>query len=202
MRISNAPGASSESLLKDTSPIVGLSDLVLSDHVYVCVGVNVLLTGCWGVGCLWSKGGHGHLRCLPWWRRISTQTVWLLKTKTSPWAANTAMGQQNPDTVCVVQIQLTHTSLTMPTLYRGIYLYSTLRLPPSSPLLSSIPYWYVVDSVQAEHTETNKPPIKWAGRCLHPGDVWYAACALFVTVFTCVDMEEQLKAKVAILKTT
>ncbi len=65
--------------------------------------------------------------------------------------------------------------------------------PPSSPLLSSLLHWHVVDSILAEHTEPNTPPIKWAERRLHPGDVWYAAWACFVTVFTC--MEDQLKAE-------
>lgn len=105
VRINNA-GTSSKSVLKDTSnhpPLVYLLvlDLPTCDCVCTCVYVHVLLTGCWGVGCLWSKEGHGHLRCLPWWRRISTQTVWLLKTETSPWAANKAMGQHSPYTVCV-----------------------------------------------------------------------------------------------------
>lgn len=150
--------------------------------------MHVLLTGCWGVGCLWSKEGYGHLRCLPWWRRISTQTVWLLKTETSPWAANTAMGQHSPYTVCVSASPSTcipgndHARLwNLSTWVEFIYF---LLLPLSRihyrlvffPNFVSTPYWHVADT----------PPIKWAERSLRHTDVWYAECACFISVFFCV----------------
>ena len=85
----------------------------------------MLLTGCWEVGCLWSKVGHGHLRCLPWWRRISTQTVWLLKMETSPWAAHTVTGQ------LLIQAHLQHTPLMTPQQHPGI---NPWTVPPSTSL--------------------------------------------------------------------
>lgn len=153
----------------------------------------MLLTGCWEVGCLWSKVGHGHLRCLPWWRRISTQTVWLLKMETSLWAADTGVGQQ------LIQTHLQHALLIAPKHYCGLHLWTA---PPStsfpeytilpSPFLSShllhtmLMCQHVVDSIFAGYMEPNTPSIKWAVRHLHPGDVWLAACTCLSTVSTCV----------------
>ena len=182
----------------------------------VCLSVCVLLTGCWGVGCLWGKGRHGHLRCLPWWRRISTQTVWLLKTETSPWAADTSShGTTQPSySVCStwiwdVSTVFSEVNLNMAPTYNSHVLLGGLH-PPSSPLSSptlpsfpllsppllSSPLLYTILACGWQHTGrtywSQHTSYQMSWQTFTPG--WCVICVCIV-LFTCVGMEEQLRVK-------